>query len=386
MQELVYITIILGASLVATVLSRRVGVPVVVGQILIGIILTPGMLGVIHGTHTLEFLSEIGVILLMFLAGLESDFGLLKKYMKPSLFIAILSVLVPLFVYAGVTMYIGYKLPVAIFYGIVFSATSVSITVEVLQEYGKLSSRAGAVILGAAVVDDILAVLVLSFFMSLNESGGNIGLKLVLQILFLIFLYFAFKWLISFIFHFVSKLSIYGKYTTVSLLICFIFSILADSVGMSAVIGAFFAGLSIGQTDMAEKIEASISKIAYVFFIPIFFVTIALPIDFSSLFKNPLFLVVLIFLAVLSKFLPSFLVSLGFEFSKQESLMIGGGMVSRGEMALIVAQIGLSTKLIGTTMYSELVVVIILSTLIAPFLIKTALVERETSFDKLKRN
>ncbi|GAX48263.1 hypothetical protein RsY01_1878 [Lactococcus reticulitermitis] len=369
-------TIILGASLIATVISRRIGVPVVVGQILIGIILTPSMLGVIHGTHTLEILAEIGVILLMFLAGLESDFSLLKKHLKPSLLIAIFSVLVPLFVYAGMTTYIGYQLPVAIFYGLVFSATSVSITVEVLQEYGKLSSRAGAVILGAAVVDDILAVLVLSFFMSSQETGGNIGLKIVMQVIFLIFLYLAFKWLVTFIFRFVSKLNIYGKYTTVSLLICFIFSLLADSVGMSAVIGAFFAGLSIGQTDMAEKIEASITKISYVFFIPIFFVTIALPINFSSVFEKPLFLIVLISLAVLSKFIPSYLVSRGFKFSQQESLLIGSGMVSRGEMALIVAQIGLSSKLIGTSVYSELVVVIIFSTLIAPFLIKMTLDKR----------
>ncbi len=141
-------------------------------------------------------------------------------------------------------------------------------------------------------------------------------------------------------------------------------------------IGAFFAGLSIGQKDMAEKIEASISQIAYVFFIPIFFVTIALPINFSSLLENPLFLVVSLFLAVLSKFIPSYLVSLRFKFSKQESLLIGSGMVSRGEMALIVAQIGLSSKLIGTTIYSELVIVIILSTLVAPFLIKMTLGER----------
>ncbi|GAB2023131.1 cation:proton antiporter [Pseudolactococcus yaeyamensis] len=375
MQELIYITIILGASLFVTVISRRIGIPVVVGQILIGIILTPSMLGLIHGTHTLDFLAEIGVILLMFLAGLESDFDLLKKYMKPSLVIAIFSVLVPLLIYAGVTTYIGYKLPVAIFYGIVFSATSVSITVEVLQEYGKLSSRAGAVILGAAVVDDILAVLVLSFFMSSQTSSGNIGLKLVMQVIFLLFLYLAFKWLIPIISHFVGRLDIYGKYMSTSLLICFIFSLLANSVGMSAVIGAFFAGLAIGQTDMAEKIEVAISQIAYVFFIPIFFVTIALPIDFSSLFRKPLFLIFLIVVAVLSKFLPSYFVSRGFKFSKHESLLIGSGMVSRGEMALIVAQIGLSTKLIGTTMYSELVVVIVFSTLIAPFLIKTTLDE-----------
>ncbi|GFH41816.1 sodium:proton antiporter [Lactococcus hodotermopsidis] len=373
MQELFQITLILGASLMATVVSRRIGMPAVVGQLLLGILLAPSVLGLIHGTETLEFLAEIGVILLMFLAGLESDFDLLKKYMKPSLLVAILGVIVPLIAYAGLTAYMGYKPPIALFYGIVFAATSVSITVEVLQEYGKLTTQAGAVILGAAVADDIIAVLVLSFFMSSQKSDGNLALKFALQVIFLVFLYLAFKWLVPFVFHLINKLTIFAKYITASLLICFIFSLLADFVGMSAVIGAFFAGLAIGQTTMAEKIETSISTIAYTFFIPIFFMTIALPIQFNGILASPLFVICLTILAILTKLVPSYLISRSFKFAKRDSLLIGSGMVSRGEMALIVTQIGLASKLIDTTIYSELVIVIILSTLIAPFLIKASL-------------
>lgn len=375
MQELLQITIILGASLLATTLSQRLGVPAVVGQLLLGIMLSPSVLGVIHGTHTLAFLAEIGVMLLMFLAGLESDLHLLKKYLKPSLLVASLGVLVPFVTYTALMSYIGGNISVAIFYGIAFAATSISITVEVLQEYGKLSSRAGAVILGAAVVDDILAVLALTFFMSSQVASGNIGLKLVGQAIFLAMLYPTFKWLVPLIFHFVAKLTIYAKYTSVSLLICFAFSLLAHAVGMSAVIGAFFAGLAIGQTDMAEKIETSVSTVAYVFFIPIFFVTIALPVKFDGVFDKLLLMIGLIILAILTKVVPSYLVSRCFKFGKRESLLIGSGMVSRGEMALIVTQIGLSAQLIDTRSYSELVIVIILSTLIAPFLIKASLTE-----------
>jgi Kef-type K+ transport system membrane component KefB len=144
MQELFQITIILGASLLATIISRRIGIPAVVGQLLLGIILAPSALGLIHKTETLEFLAEIGVMLLMFLAGLESNFKLLKRYLKPSLLLALLGVLAPFLVYFSLMTFKNGNLTVAIFYGIAFAATSVSITVEVLQEYGQLSSRAGA--------------------------------------------------------------------------------------------------------------------------------------------------------------------------------------------------------------------------------------------------
>ncbi|GFH39687.1 cation:proton antiporter [Lactococcus insecticola] len=372
MQELSQITLILVVSLFATIISKRIGIPAVVGQLLVGIILAPSVLGLIHETHTLAFLAEVGVILLMFLAGLESDLSLLRKYFRPSLVIAIMGVIVPLFAYAGLTYLLGYQTPVAIFYGIVFAATSVSITVEVLQEYGKLSSKAGTVILGAAVVDDILAVLILSFFMSSQDSSSHIGTKLLLQVAFLLALAVVYR-IIPVIYRFVDKLPVYAKYTSVSLLICFMLSLLADSVGMSAVIGAFFAGVAIGQTKMAEKIETNISTVAYIFFIPIFFVTIALPISFDGIVKNPIFILILTVLAILTKLIPSFLVGRGFGFNARESMIIGSGMVSRGEMALIVTQIGLASQLIDRTIYSELVVVIILSTVIAPFLIKLSI-------------
>lgn len=152
MNDIFQLTLILVASLVATLIARRIRIPAVVGQILIGIVLAPAALGWLQGGHTIEVLSEIGVILLMFLAGLESDLGVLKKNFKPALLVALAGVLVPLLVFWGVTTMMGYAFSTAIFYGIVFAATSVSITVEVLQEYGKLSTKAGSIILGAAVV------------------------------------------------------------------------------------------------------------------------------------------------------------------------------------------------------------------------------------------
>lgn len=372
MNDIFQLTLILVASLVATLIARRIRIPAVVGQILIGIVLAPAALGWLQGGHTIEVLSEIGVILLMFLAGLESDLGVLKKNFKPALLVALAGVLVPLLVFWGVTTMMGYDFSTAIFYGIVFAATSVSITVEVLQEYGKLSTKAGSIILGAAVVDDILAVLALSIFTSTQSSSGNLPKQFFMEFLFLLFLVLVHK-SIPKVWRFVEKLPVYAKNTTAALILCLVLSLLADAAGMSAVIGSFFAGLALSQTDVSHKIEEYSSAIAYVVFIPVFFVSIAISVTFESIFEHPILILFFTLLAVLTKFIPAYFIGKSTGLTSSDSALVGTGMVSRGEMALIIAQIGLASQVINSDIYSELVIVIILSTLIAPFLIKLSL-------------
>ncbi|WP_285123715.1 cation:proton antiporter [Lactococcus petauri] len=372
MNDIFQLTLILVASLVATLIARRIRIPAVVGQILIGIVLAPAALGWLQGGHTIEVLSEIGVILLMFLAGLESDLGVLKKNFKPALLVALAGVLVPLLVFWGVTTMMGYAFSTAIFYGIVFAATSVSITVEVLQEYGKLSTKAGSIILGAAVVDDILAVLALSIFTSTQSSSGNLPKQFFMEFLFLLFLVLVHK-SIPKVWRFVEKLPVYAKNTTAALILCLVLSLLADAAGMSAVIGSFFAGLALSQTDVSHKIEEYSSAIAYVVFIPVFFVSIAISVTFESIFEHPILILFFTLLAVLTKFIPAYFIGKSTGLTSSDSTLVGTGMVSRGEMALIIAQIGLASQVINSDIYSELVIVIILSTLIAPFLIKLSL-------------
>lgn len=372
MNDIFQLTLILVASLVATLIARRIRIPAVVGQILIGIVLAPAALGWLQGGHTIEVLSEIGVILLMFLAGLESDLGVLKKNFKPALLVALAGVIVPLLVFWGVTTMMGYAFSTAIFYGIVFAATSVSITVEVLQEYGKLSTKAGSIILGAAVVDDILAVLALSIFASTQSSSGNLPKQFFMEFLFLLFLVLVHK-SIPKVWRFVEKLPVYAKNTTAALILCLVLSLLADAAGMSAVIGSFFAGLALSQTDVSHKIEEYSSAIAYVVFIPVFFVSIAISVTFESIFEHPVLILFFTLLAVLTKFVPAYFIGKSTGLTTSDSALVGTGMVSRGEMALIIAQIGLASQVINSDIYSELVIVIILSTLIAPFLIKLSL-------------
>lgn len=374
MNEIFQITMILLSCLIASIISKRIGIPAVVGQLLVGIILAPSVLNIVHPSELIHVLSEVGVILLMFLAGLESDLAQLKKYFWPSIRVAIWGVLVPLISFTLVGMSMNEPLHTSIFYGIVFAATSVSITVEVLQEYGKLSSRAGAIILGAAVADDIIAVLLLSFFTSTDDGGssGSMILKVLLQLAFLAFLFLVYK-LVPILFKFVDKIPVFAKFTSVSIILCLLLSLLADAVGMSAVIGAFFTGVAIGQTQEAHKIVNYSSTIASVFFVPIFFVSIALSIQFDGILKDLPLIIGFTILALLTKFLPSYLSGRRSKLSPRDSALIGSGMISRGEMALIVLQVGFASHLVSKEIYSSLILVIILTTLIAPFLIKASI-------------
>lgn len=370
MQTLLEITIILIASLMATLLANRLAIPAVVGQLCVGILIGPSLLNLVHEGHVMHFLSEIGVILLMFLAGLEANLELLRKYFKPSLVVAISGVVIPMVAFYYVGIALGFPINTAVFYGLVFAATSVSITVEVLQEYQKVRTKIGAVILGAAVADDVLAVLLLSFFMSSAGASSHLVMQVGLQILFLVFLVFSVKLWVPKLYDWSQHIPYFEKETFLALLICLTWSLLAWSVGMSSVIGAFFAGLAVGQTSKADIVEHNILVIAYSIFIPIFFASIALPLQLNGVFSHLGLVLALTLLAIVTKLLPSYLVGRGFAFSRQESLSIGAGMVSRGEMALIIIQIGLSEKLITHQTYSTLVVVVILTTMIAPFILK----------------
>lgn len=370
MHSIFEIVVILVASLLAGTISEKLNIPAVVGQLLVGIVIGPPILGLVHQGEVLHFLSELGVILLMFMAGLEADLGLLKKYLKPSLLVAITGVIVPIGVFYVLTQAMGFTVSKSIFYGLVFAATSISITVEVLQEYDKVSTDIGAMIIGAAVADDIMAVLLLSFFVSTTGGASNLNLQLIGQVVFFFFLWVAVKLLIPWLLEKLEVLESKNTMFYVALILCLSLSWLADSVGMSAIIGSFFAGLAIGQTKQGHDIMHQVISFGYSFFIPIFFASVAFPLKFTGMLDRLPMLIIFTLLVVLSKLVPGYLVGRGFKLSKKESLTVGGGMVSRGEMALIIIGVGQIEHIIASQTYSELVIITIASTIIAPFILK----------------
>ncbi|WEV44742.1 cation:proton antiporter [Streptococcaceae bacterium ESL0687] len=383
MSLILQILIILSALFLASLLAKRWGLPVVVGQLLMALIIGP-LLGLVEESQTTDFLSEVGVILLMFLAGFEADLKLLKKYVKPSCLVALFGVLFPLVIFYTYARGIqGFDNQKALFLGLVFAATSVSITIEVLQEYKKMHTRFAAVILGAAVLDDILAVFSLSLLSpdSHSNSPSKIGFQILGQLLFICFLFLLSKYLLDLIFKVSKKISkktnLFASDTSLSLIICFFLAILAQSIGMSDVIGAFFAGLILGQKKESlyegshhHMVENNISTMAQSFFIPIFLTSITLPLELSGLDQNILPIIVLTILALLSKIIPAYLAARIFKITRPESLIIGTGMVSRGEMALIIARVGLTGGMLSTDLYSQLVLVIIATTILAPLMLK----------------
>lgn len=374
------LAIILISTLLAGHMSKRIGMPAVIGQLLVGIILGPALFGVLHENSFIHTFSEIGVVLLMFIAGLESNLTLLKKYFKPSLVVAVLGVIVPVISMYGMSLAFGISQLESLFIGVIFAATSVSISVEVLRELNVLESKEGTIILGAAVVDDLLAVIILSVLTSLfgaqlaaaSSTHMSLGLGLLLQALFMVAVYFSVKWIVPFVMHLSRRLLVPYASAITSLIICFGFVWFAEAVELSAVVGAFFAGIAISQTPYKKEINRHIEPIGYTVFIPVFFVSIGLSMNLASLNQHILFITILTVLAVFSKLIGSGLGARWMNNSPQGAYTIGAAMISRGEMALIIAQIGYNAKLLSELYYSEIIFVIIITTVLAPLILKHA--------------
>ena len=377
MQDIGNLALILVTTLVLAHVSRLLKMPAVIGELLAGILIGPALLGWISSTHTISLFAEIGVIILMFLAGLESNLDLLKKYFKPGMLVAVIGVIVPVVVVFGFAHLWGFNLTSSLFLGITFAATSVSISVEVLKELHALEGRNGATILGAAVVDDILTVLILSFTVAVlgeqKTTGIPFWLQIIEQLLYFVGIYFVVRWAAPYLMRLSEKLFPASAVTIMSLLICLGMAYVTDLVGMSAVIGAFFAGVAVGQTHYRHEVDGNLSAIGYAVFIPVFFVSVGLNMRFDTFGRDLGFIAILTVLALVTKWVGCGLGDRLAGASWLQSNVVGAGMVSRGEMALIVAQIGFEAKLMDAEYYSAVIVVIVITTLIAPVILKDAL-------------
>ncbi len=366
--------LILVSTTLAGHFSRRFGIPAVIGQLLVGILLGNGGLQIVHPDILVTDFSEIGVIILMFLAGMESNLGLLRKYFRPAMYVALLGVLFPLLfgVISGRVFHVVWNQ--AFFLGLILAATSVSISVEVLKELKVITTKEGSTILGASVADDILVVLLVSLCMPLMgiEGSSKVPLSLMLleQVLFFIAVFLMIRWGAPYLMNLSKKLLAESAVIIVSLTLCLSMSYLADLIGLSSVIGAFSAGVAIGQTNVWQDIRYNIEAIGYAVFIPVFFVSIGLEVSFNGLSKQFLFILLFTLVAIFSKLLGGFIGSRFSGFNRPSSLMVGSGMVSRGEMALIILQLGYQAGLVINSYYSAIIIVILFTTLSSPFLLK----------------
>ncbi|MFO7171911.1 MAG: cation:proton antiporter [Bacillota bacterium] len=370
------IGLVLVSVLVAGYLSRRANQPAVFGQLLAGVILGPAVLGWLHPSPLLKELSEVGVILLMFLAGLETDVSEFRRNAGAATLVAVLGVVLPFiggWLLAGLH---GYPTPTAIFTGTLLVATSVSISVQTLRELGRLRSREGVTILGAAVLDDVLGILVLSLVLGFLSAGEGSGLGSLAGLLVRIAIFFVVagavgRYLLPGLLRWFDRFPLPAARQGAAIACALFFAFTAEAFGLAGIVGAYLAGLTLSAAGGQEELYHDLEKTAFAFLVPFFFVGVGLSVQLSGLAGEGLgFIVVLSLLAILTKVVGCGLGALLSRFPLRSALGVGAGMVARGEVGLIVAAIGLDRQLIGPELFTAMVIVVLVTTLVTPPLLK----------------
>lgn len=378
MSFIITLTGILFVTQLVSHFFNRWGIPDVIGQILVGIVAGPAVLGWIHQTAMIEEFQEIGVIVLMFIAGLESDLSLLKKYLKPAMAVAVGGMALPIAVMGLASQLFGLQWFESLFIGVIFSATSVSISVAVLREFNQIDSKEGATVLGAAVADDIGGVLILSVLISLmngkgGESSTSLPLIIMMQAIFFGGTYLLVRWLAPYLMHLSKRLLTTAAPAVMAMILCLGMASLADLVHLSGAVGAFFAGIAVANTKARHDIAEAFEPLGYAVFIPVFFVNVGLVMRLNHFLDSLVFIVVMTILACLTKLIGSGGGAMLMGFDRQSGYVIGSGMIARGEMALITAQIGYEAHLLSSKYYYDVITVVVLATVLAPFILKHAL-------------
>lgn len=360
-------------------IARKLRAPQVVGEIIAGLLIGPSLLGLVEQTSFLSQMAEIGVVLLMFSAGLGTNLHELKATGVKAFFIACAGVFVPLiggallyFAFYGVSPWGSVDFYKGVFIGVIMTATSVSITVEALKELGKLKGLVGTTILSAAIIDDIIGIIVLTFVIGFASGEANPSRVILGTVLF-----FVFAIIVGFILYKVFK-AIDNKYPhtrripIIGLAICFIFAYLAEEFfGIADITGAYVAGIILCSLQDSEYIAEKMDINSYMLFGPIFFASIGLKTDISGLTGGIfLFCICFVIVALVCKIIGCGLVSRLLGYNNSDSLKIGIGMMTRGEVALIVAQKGLSVGLLTSTYFTAVILLIIVSSISTPIILK----------------
>ena len=379
MEYILDIAIILFATKCLSIITKRFNMPQVVGALVAGLLLGPSFLGVIQPTEFLDCVSELGVIVLMFSAGLETDLKELKRSGKASFVIALLGVIIPLLGgYAVASIFNrGHEAAFIenLFVGVVLTATSVSITVETLKEMGKLSTRASNAILGAAIIDDVLGLLALTIVTSLGDQSVSL-FPVVAKVV----AFFAMSIIVGFFLHKVIQKWMDSaswdrkRFAIIALAFGFLYSYISERFfGVADITGAFIAGLIISGTTRVTYVASRCEILSYMFLSPVFFAGIGIQVVLPQWTPSIiLFTVLLILVAIVSKMVGCGLGAKLCKYSGKDSLRIGIGMVSRGEVALIVANKGALAGLMNAAFMTPIILMVTVTVIVSPILLKLA--------------
>ncbi|WP_405098867.1 cation:proton antiporter [Oceanobacillus sp. FSL H7-0719] len=375
---ILYLAIIIIAAKLAGAISVRFGQPSVLGELIVGVLLGPSVLGLIEASDLLGTFSTIGVILLMFIAGLETDLQEFKKSAKSATLVGFGGIIFPLFLGYMVGLMMDLTSLQSWFLGVMLSATSVSISVQSLKEMNQLRTPAGTTILGAAVLDDVVVMIILAFLMSFAMGGEtSLTMLVVKKALFFIGAILVAWKVVPWFMRTFAKLPVSEAVMSAALIICFVYAYVAELTGVANIIGAYIAGIAIGTTNFKEVVFEKVETISYSLFVPIFFAYIGISAEFSGILDNIVLIILLSVFAILTKFVGAGAGAKLSGYGWRNSMGIGSAMVSRGEVALIVAALGLEASLITQDLFATMIVVVIITTLVTPPMMKMFFTQRK---------
>jgi Kef-type K+ transport system membrane component KefB len=381
LQFILALGVIIGAAKVGGYLSKRLGQPAVAGEVLAGLILGPSVLNFLHWPiftddhlgETITYLAELGVLLLLFIAGLDLHLTDLAKSGKSAVLAGSLGFVLTLGMGYLLATIFKFETKQALFIGLIIAPTSIGISAQTLMELKVLRSKVGTTLLGAAAIDDTLGVLGLSLFLALYFGGASSGLTSVLLILLRMSLFMVFAsafgfWILPKLVQIIENLEISQGLIAFTFITVLFYAWAAEALGhMAAIIGAFLAGLFFARSSYKDKIESGFSSIAYGVFVPIFFISVGLSANVRLISGNGFLLLSgMVVVVLLSKLVGA---GLGGRFGGmtiQESVQLGFGMIPRGEVVLIIAAIGIIEGLIDSIIFSTIVMLVILTSLITP--------------------
>ncbi|MBX9136485.1 cation:proton antiporter [Clostridium sp. K12(2020)] len=381
-KYLLDIALILLSTKLLGLITRKFNLPQVVGALIAGVILGPSVLNILQETDFISMMAELGVIVIMFTAGLESDITQLKNTGKDSLIIATFGVLIPL-VGGTVVAYIfndGSLTTVSsilqnVFIGAILTATSVSITVEALRELGKLSEKTATAILGSAIIDDILGILVLTIITSIADKSVNVGIVFLK-----IFSFFIFALIIGYLVYvifdkWISKYDIdKRRFVIAAFVVCLLLSFSAEEFfGVADITGAFIAGLVLSRNRETTYIAKRFDIISYMLLSPIFFASIGINMKLPKMsFSIVVMTIILVIVAMITKVLGCGLGAKLCGYSKNEIRQIGIGMMARGEVALVIANKGIKLGIMNSYFLPSIIIMIIVCAITTPIALKKA--------------
>ena len=360
-------------------IARKLKAPQVVGEIIAGLVVGPSVLGIVKLNQFLDICAGLGVVLLMFSAGLGTNLKQLLHTGVKALLIACAGVLVPLI--GGTLLYMGFygfsaigtpQFFTAVFIGVIMTATSVSITVETLKELGKLKTELGTTILSAAIIDDVIGIMVLTFVIGFKNPDSNPGFVALSTLAF-----FALSVVLGFVIYKAFKIidkrwPHTRRIPILALALCFGLSYVAEKVfGIADITGAYVAGIILSKLHDSDYIEEKMDINSYMIFGPIFFASIGLKTEISGFtWELLLFSLAFVAVALVSKIIGCGAMSRLCGFKGSDTLKVGVGMMTRGEVALIVAQRGLTEGMIGSQYFTSVILLIIVSSILTPIILK----------------